>query len=55
VTTIAPLLQVAFARYREVTARVRFGAAVAARELDDGNDPAIAAAVRARALALWPD
>jgi hypothetical protein len=55
VTTIAPLLQVAFARYREVAATVRFAGAAGAGELAVlGDDAAIAAAVRSRALALWP-
>ena len=55
VTTLAPLLQVAFARYRDVSATVRFGAAVRARELAAaGDDAAVTARVREQTLALWP-
>lgn len=55
VTTIAPLLQVAFARYREVAAVVRFAGAERAAELASGrDDAAITAALRERALGLWP-
>lgn len=54
VTTLAPLLQVAFARYREVAATVRFTDAVRANDLAmDGGDARIAAVVRERALASW--
>jgi hypothetical protein len=63
VTTLAPLLQVAFARYRDVAATVRFTDAVRASDLvrgperglaKDAEDARIAAVVRERALASWP-
>jgi 1-acyl-sn-glycerol-3-phosphate acyltransferase len=53
-TTLAPLLQVALRRYRDVEAVVRFGDAIAARELTGGADAMVAARVRDAALALWP-
>jgi hypothetical protein len=54
-TTLAPLLQVALRRYRDVEAVVRFGDAIAFRELSgEGDDARVAARVRDDALALWP-
>lgn len=55
VTTLAPLLQMSFRRYREVNARVRFGAPQSAGEVARmGDDAAIAAALRSSAEALLP-
>jgi hypothetical protein len=62
-TTLAPLLQVALRRYRDVDAVVRFGDAVRARELAGGDgmrasrvrdDALVAARARDAVLALWP-
>ena len=54
-TTLAPLLQVAIPRYRDVEALVRFGDPLPARKLAAaGTDAQVAATVRASALALWP-
>jgi 1-acyl-sn-glycerol-3-phosphate acyltransferase len=53
-TTLAPLLQGALRRYRDVDAVVRFGDAVHAREIASGDDATMAAKVREAALALWP-
>ena len=54
VTTLAPLLQVAFARYRDVAATLRFTDAVRAGDLvTHGDDARIAAVVRERTLASW--
>jgi hypothetical protein len=54
-TTLAPLLQVAVPRYRDVEAFVRFGDALPARRLaHGGNDAQVAGTVRDAALALWP-
>jgi hypothetical protein len=57
VTTIAPLLQVAFRRYREVAATVRFADVVSAVELAAAtpDDARIAGDLRSRALGLWPE
>jgi hypothetical protein len=52
-TTLAPLLQVALRRYRDVDARSFFGEAIPARELVEGDDASAAARVRDLALALW--
>jgi putative hemolysin len=55
VTTLAPLLQVALRRYRDVAATVHFAEAVPAVTLAGStDDAALAAALRDRALALWP-
>jgi hypothetical protein len=52
-TTLAPLLQVAIPRYRDVQAVVRFGDPLPARELAAvGQDAHVAAAIRTAALAL---
>ncbi len=54
-TTLAPLLQVAVPRYRDVEAVVRFGAAIAIPLRAGASDDAtVAARVREDALALWP-
>ncbi len=54
-TTLAPLLQVALRRYRDVEPVARFGDPVRARDLvEGGDDLLVAARVRDRALALWP-
>jgi hypothetical protein len=53
-TTLAPLLQVAIPRYRDVEAIVRFGDALPARQLvEGGSDAQVAGKVRDAALALW--
>jgi hypothetical protein len=53
VTTLAPLLQIALRRYRDVAARVRFAAPVSAGELaEGGRNGIIAGRVRDRARAL---
>jgi hypothetical protein len=54
VTTLAPLLQVAVPRYREVEPVVRFSHALRARELADKDAGRVTAVLRARALDLWP-
>jgi hypothetical protein len=56
VTTLAPLLQVAYRMFRDVAPRVRFGAAVARRELNTRDQRAAAAHIRQQALELahWP-
>jgi hypothetical protein len=53
-TTLAPLLQVAVPRYRDVEAVVGFGEAIPARRLAQESDARGAAMVRDAALALWP-
>ena len=54
-TTLAPLLQVALRRCRDVEAVVRFADAVDAHALaEDGEDALAAARVREVALSLWP-
>lgn len=54
-TTLAPLLQVALRRYRDVEAVARFGDPVRARDLvEEGDDVLLAKTIRDRALALWP-
>jgi hypothetical protein len=54
-TTLAPLLQVAVPRFRDVEAVVRFGAAIAIPlPLGASDDARVAARVRDEALALWP-
>jgi hypothetical protein len=52
-TTLAPLLQVALRRYRDVDARTYLGEAIPARELVESDDARTAARVRSLALALW--
>jgi hypothetical protein len=56
VTTLAPLLQVAYRMFRDVAPRVRFGAAIARRELMPRDPRAVAAHIRQQALELaqWP-
>ncbi len=51
-TTLAPLLQVAVGRYRDVEAIVRFGQARPARQFTQGDDAQISARVRDEVLAL---
>jgi hypothetical protein len=55
VTTLAPLLQVAVPVYRQVAARVHFGAALDARWLvrEGGDDTALTARVRGDARGLY--
>ena len=53
-TTLAPLLQVALRRYRDVDAVVRFGETIPSRRFTGGDDARIAATIRDEALALWP-
>jgi hypothetical protein len=54
-TTLAPLLQVALPRYRDVAVTVRFAGALRARDLVTGRDDAsITSLLRSRSLALWP-
>jgi Acyltransferase len=56
VTTLAPLLQIAFGRYREVRARVRFGVGVPARELARyGDNAVVTERARNRARELLAD
>jgi hypothetical protein len=55
ITTLAPLLQVAVARFRDVDVSVRFGRAVDASTLVRlGSATDITAQLRSQALALWP-